>query len=136
MADHVLLCDDEPYILRAAEFKLRRAGLEVFTASDGESGWDAIKNDIPAVVVTDLQMPRLDGLGLAARIRENEFTHDLPVILLTAKGFELPRDEVRQQLRLAHIMVKPFSPRELVSVVQELIAATTETVSWPVEITP
>ena len=133
MSDHVLLCDDEPYILRAAEFKLRRAGLDIVTACDGEDGWQSIRRKMPSVVVTDLQMPRLDGLGLVARIRENEFTRELPVILLTAKGFELPHDQIREQWQLSAIMVKPFSPRELVSTVEQLIAVTKDTVTWPVE---
>lgn len=127
MTHRILLCDDEPYILRAAEFKLRRANFEVECASDGEFGWEAIQRELPAVVVTDLQMPRLDGLGLVRRIRSHETTRNLPVIMLTAKGFELPREEICEQLNLAGVMVKPFSPRELVATVQQLVNDTADT---------
>jgi DNA-binding response OmpR family regulator len=134
MAHRILLCDDEPYILRAAEFKLLRAGFEVECASDGEHGWEAIQRELPKIVITDLQMPRLDGLGLVRRIREHEETNHLPAILLTAKGFELPRDEICEQLNVARIMFKPFSPRELVATVEKLINDTTDTQPYPVEL--
>lgn len=134
MAHRILLCDDEPYILRAAEFKLRRADYEVECASDGEFGWEAIQRELPAVVVTDLQMPRLDGLGLVRRIREHEATRNLPVIMLTAKGFELPREEICEQLNVAKIMVKPFSPRELVATVAQLVNDTVDSQPYAVEL--
>jgi CheY-like chemotaxis protein len=113
VAANILLCDDDIHILRAAEVKLRRAGHRVRTAGDGQEGWEAIEQDRPDLVVTDLQMPRLTGLELAARIRSDERTRDLPVILLTAKGYELARDEVIGRLKLTALLSKPFSPREL-----------------------
>ncbi len=88
MGKRILLCDDEIHILRAAEFKLKRAGYDVRVASDGEEGWELIQQEIPDLVVTDCQMPRLDGLALIARAREHEATRDLPFFMLTAKGLE------------------------------------------------
>ncbi len=113
MSKRILLCDDEPHILRAAEFKLKRAGYEVFTANDGEEGWEIIQELRPDVVITDCQMPQLDGLGLAKRIHESaEFT-SIPVLMLTAKGFELSRQAVRDEYGILDVLAKPFSPREL-----------------------
>ena len=133
--DHrILLCDDEPYILRAAEFKLLRAGFEVECAADGELGWEALQRQLPTILVTDLQMPRLDGVGLVRRIREHEATQHLHVIMLTAKGFELPREEISKELNVARIMCKPFSPRELVATVQQLINDTADTQPYSVEL--
>jgi len=60
----ILLVDDELHILRAAEFKLKRFGFDVVCAFDGEEAWDAICDCRPDLVVTDLQMPRLSGVGL------------------------------------------------------------------------
>ena len=88
MAKKVLLCDDEIHILRAAEIKVSRAGYDVRMAHDGQEAWEMIQQDRPDVLVTDLQMPRCDGLELTARIRGNERTRDLPILMLTAKGFE------------------------------------------------
>jgi DNA-binding response OmpR family regulator len=113
MAKRILLCDDEAHILRAAEFKFKRAGYEVLCATDGEEAWQLILDQQPDILVTDCQMPRLNGLQLAERIQSNPATCRLPVIMLSAKGFELSTDEIRQQFGIRAILAKPFSPREL-----------------------
>src|SRR5687768_10162742 len=89
MSKRILLCDDELHILRAAEVKFKRAGYEVITATDGVEGWEKVGSAHPDIVVTDCQMPRLSGLGLAERIKSSPLTAGLPVIMLSAKGFEL-----------------------------------------------
>jgi two-component system alkaline phosphatase synthesis response regulator PhoP len=122
MSKRILLCDDELHILRAAEFKFKRAGYEVVCASDGQEGWERIEEQRPDIVVTDCQMPRLSGLGLAERIRQTPATAELPVIMLSAKGFELPSAELRSQYGIRHLMAKPFSPRELFARVEAVLA--------------
>jgi DNA-binding response OmpR family regulator len=122
MTKRILLCDDELHILRAAEFKFKRAGYEVICANDGQEGWERIQEQRPDIVVTDCQMPRLSGLGLAERIRQTPETSDLPVIMLSAKGFELPSSELRSQFGIRHLMAKPFSPRELFARVEAVLA--------------
>ncbi len=77
--------------------------------------------DPPQLVVTDLQMPLLDGLGLAKRMRAHPDLKDIPVILLTAKGFELDEEELRAEYGVQQVLCKPFSPRELVSVANSLL---------------
>ena len=122
MTKRVLLCDDEVHILRAAEFKLRRAGYDVRTAGDGQEGWEMIQQQRPDLVVTDCQMPRLDGFGLTRRVRENPATCDLPVLMLTAKGYELDHREVAARWNVTAVIAKPFSPRELLKRVDALLA--------------
>ncbi|HEY2148220.1 MAG TPA: response regulator [Pirellulales bacterium] len=121
MTKQVLLCDDEIAILKAAEFKLQSAGLEVRTAHNGEEAWREIERSQPDLVVTDLQMPQLDGFSLCRRIRENAATAHLPVIMLTAKGYELSAEST-EKYGIARLMVKPFSPRELLRTVEQLLA--------------
>lgn len=121
MGKRVLLCDDEIHILRAAEYKLKRAGYDVRTASDGQEGWEAIEAQKPDIVITDFQMPRLDGFGLVQRIRENPETRDIPVLMLTAKGFELNHDEVARKWDVVAVIAKPFSPRELLRSVDQVL---------------
>ena len=113
MAHRILLCDDEIHILRAAEFKLSRAGYEVRCSTDGEEAWEEIQRWKPDVLITDFQMPRLDGVGLCRRVRANPETRDLPVFMLTAKGYELSGQELTEELRVTVVIAKPFSPREL-----------------------
>ncbi len=121
MAERVLLCDDEIHILRAAEFKLKRAGYDVQIAGDGQEAWEAIQLQKPDLLITDCQMPRLDGLGLVQRVRENPDTRDLPVLMLTAKGYELSREEMSERWNVIAVIAKPFSPRELLRLVEEVL---------------
>lgn len=121
MTKRILLCDDELHILRAAEFKFSRAGYHVDCASDGEEAWALIERNTPDMVVTDCQMPRLSGLDLARRIKDNPATADIPVIMLSAKGFELSPDQLREEYGIVKLLCKPFSPRELFGVVEALL---------------
>jgi two-component system, OmpR family, alkaline phosphatase synthesis response regulator PhoP len=121
MTKRILLCDDEIHILRAAEFKLKRAGYDVQIAGDGQEGWELIDTFKPDIVITDCQMPRLDGIGLVQRIRENPDTAGLPVLMLTAKGFELSHEDLAHEWNVIAVMAKPFSPRELLERVNKII---------------
>jgi len=122
MTATVLLVDDELHIRRAAEFKLKRV-FDVICAADGQQAWELIQESRPDFVVTDLQMPRMDGIELIHKIRGSEATADLPVILLTAKGFELSREEAFDSLNIVELISKPFSPRELCKTVQAALRA-------------
>jgi DNA-binding response OmpR family regulator len=122
MPKRILLCDDEMHILRAAEFKFKRAGYDVLLACDGQEGWEQVARQKPDIVVTDCQMPRLNGLQLAERIRSTPETSDLPVIMLSAKGFELSPQELRERFGIRCLMAKPFSPRELFARVEAVLA--------------
>jgi DNA-binding response OmpR family regulator len=126
MPHRILLCDDELHILRAAEFKFKRAGYDVVCASDGEEGWEQINACLPDIVVTDCQMPRLSGLGLAERIKNHAATNHLPVIMLSAKGFELSQELLREQYGIRKLMGKPFSPRELFACVEQVLSGEVE----------
>lgn len=121
MTKRILLCDDEIHILRAAEFKLKKAGYDVVIASDGEEAWQSIQQQVPDMLITDYQMPRLDGLGLVIRVRANPATADLPVFLLTAKGYELSHEELAAKWNVRVVIAKPFSPRELLQRVDRVL---------------
>ena len=121
MSKRVLLCDDEIHILRAAEIKLKRAGFDVRCAGDGEEGWAEIQRECPDLLVTDCQMPYLDGFGLVERIRSHEETKHIPVLMLTAKGFEIGHSDATQRWGIIAILAKPFSPRELLKYVIEVL---------------
>lgn len=123
MAISVLFCDDEIHIIRAAEFKFVRAGFDVRCASDGEEGWQRVNERHPDIVITDCQMPRLDGLGLARRIHETPETTHIPVLMLTGKGFEIPRSDIWRDCGIVQVLPKPFSPRELLAKAQEILEA-------------
>ena len=121
MSKKILLCDDEPHILRACEIKFARAGFEVVCAYDGEEGWQCVQDQLPDIVVTDCQMPRLNGIGLAERIHNDPRTSHIPVLMLTGKRFELSGQELRDQFNIIALLGKPFSPRDLLSQVEKLL---------------
>ncbi len=121
MGNRVLLCDDEIHILRAAEFKLKRAGYDVRSTADGEEGWQVMGHWMPDVLITDWQMPRLDGLGLVQRVRRDPATRHLPVLMLTAKGFEVDPEQLAADWDVIGVITKPFSPRELLQTVNRIL---------------
>jgi len=120
MPSSVLLCDDEVHILRAAEFKLKRAGFEVRCAADGQEAWEMIQEDCPHILVTDCQMPRMTGIELAELVHTNPTTSHLPVIMLTAKGLELSEQELNDKYGVLAVVSKPFSPRQLLERVESV----------------
>lgn len=122
MAKRVLLCDDEIHILRAAEYKFKRAGYDVQVAADGQEAWEQIELRKPDILITDYQMPRMDGLELTRRVRESEATRDLPILMLTAKGFELSPEELAAKWNVLGVIAKPFSPRELLEIVNKTLS--------------
>jgi two-component system, OmpR family, alkaline phosphatase synthesis response regulator PhoP len=116
----VLLADDEAHITCVVAQKLRSAGFTVVTARDGEEAFELACRVEPALVITDLQMPRMSGLDLALRLRETASTADTPVMMLTARGYIVDLSEA-SRTNIRHIMGKPFSAREVVRKVIELL---------------
>ncbi|HVX61687.1 MAG TPA: response regulator [Pirellulales bacterium] len=122
MSLRVLMCDDEIHILRAAEFKIARAGFDVRCAADGQEAWEAIQAERPDVLITDYQMPRMDGMQLIQRLRQEPALRDLPIVMLTAKGFEVSPQELAEKWGVLAVLSKPFSPRELLRLVESIAA--------------
>lgn len=114
MAGKVLLCDDDVFIVRAAELRIRGAGFEVLTAHDGEEAWRLLHEHDVAALVTDRQMPRVDGVELIRRMRDSERLRDVPIVLLTSRVHDVP------PLDVDLIIDKPFSPRQLAAAVVRL----------------
>jgi two-component system, OmpR family, alkaline phosphatase synthesis response regulator PhoP len=125
MPKTVLLCDDDIHIVRTAEIKVSSSGYTVHVAHNGRQAWEMIQRACPDFLVTDVQMPQMDGIELVRRIRANATTRDLPVIMLTAKGFELDRQELMDKFRLVEILSKPFSPRELTRLIRGVLDGAT-----------
>ena len=115
------VCDDEPHIVLAVSLKFAKAGFRVTSDNNGQSAWESILRDPPQLLITDLQMPLLDGLGLIKKVRAHAELKEIPVILLTAKGFELDEAELQSEYGVQHIICKPFSPRELVAIANSLL---------------
>jgi DNA-binding response OmpR family regulator len=123
MDDHargsVLVVDDEPTIAEVVARYLERAGYRARIAADGVQALESATSHRPDLVVLDLMLPRIDGLEVMRRLRE-QGTDRIAVILLTAKGEESDR-VIGLRLGADDYVVKPFSPAELVARVDAVL---------------
>jgi DNA-binding response OmpR family regulator len=109
----VLVIDDDPVILELLRVNFEIEGFEVICASDGEEGLKRAQTEHPDAVISDIMMPRRDGLQLLADLKADPSTENLPVILLSAKA---QKSEVQQGLDMGadDYITKPFDPLELI----------------------
>jgi DNA-binding response OmpR family regulator len=117
----VLVIDDDPVILQLLRVNFEIEGFEVVSAADGREGLERARRDDPDVILSDIMMPRLDGLQLVSELKVDPRTRHLPVILLTAKA---QNAEVQQGLDLGadDYVTKPFDPLELIDRVNAVLA--------------
>ncbi len=109
----VLVVDDERDLLSLLDFNLRAAGFETVLAATGREAISALARRVPDLVVLDLMLPDTSGADLCRRIKRDERTRDVPVVMLTAKGEAIDR-VVGFELGADDYVTKPFSVRELV----------------------
>ena len=120
MKKKILVADDEAHILHIVSMKLSNAGYEVVTAVDGEEALELCVAEKPDLVITDFHMPYLTGLELSHQLRQDEQTKSIPVLMLTARGFEIEPEEMARA-GIVDVLSKPFSPREVLERVQQLV---------------
>jgi two-component system alkaline phosphatase synthesis response regulator PhoP len=119
----VLVVDDEIHIVQVVAIKLRNNGFDVITCENGAQALDLASNEKPDIVVTDFQMPLMTGVELVQNLRSQPDTADIPVVLLTARGFAI-ENEQKENLKISACVSKPFSPRELLQTVEEVLKQT------------
>ncbi len=109
----VLVIDDDPVILELLRVNFEIEGFDVICAIDGEDGFKKAQAHHPDVVISDIMMPRRDGLQLLTDLKGDPATEDLPVILLSAKA---QKNEVQQGIDMGadDYITKPFDPLELI----------------------
>jgi len=109
----VLVIDDDPVILELLRVNFEIEGFDVISATDGEEGFKLAQSEQPDAVISDIMMPRRDGLQLLTDLKRDPSTEHLPVILLSAKA---QKSEVQQGLDMGadDYITKPFDPLELI----------------------
>ena len=117
MSRHVLVVDDEADIRSTIEFILEVEGYQVSTASNGQEALDRIKQEQPAVVLLDIQMPVLDGRDVVGQLRHDGI--DVPVVVMTAAA---KSSSVAEELQTEGHLGKPFDLDELLTVVSRFTA--------------
>jgi two-component system, OmpR family, alkaline phosphatase synthesis response regulator PhoP len=123
---HILVADDEPHIGRIIKMKLEQGPFRVTLAYDGQEALDLVNNGEQVdLVLLDLMMPKLSGLDVLKRIREQEKFKSLPCIILTAGG-EAKHERDALELGATQFLTKPFSPKKLYALVARLTGAPDE----------
>src|SRR5512140_2299523 len=121
MSALVLVIEDEVDLATTLEYNLKQAGFQVKLAHSGRAGYAAATSEpVPDVIVLDLMLPDLSGTELCRRLREQERTRDVPVIMCTAKGEEIDR-VVGFEIGADDYIVKPYSVRELILRIRALL---------------
>ena len=120
MTAKILVCDDEPFILKALTFIVRKEGHTVFEARNGEEALERVRAERPDVVFLDVMMPKKNGFEVLEEIRADPALRSTCVILLTAKGQDSDRER-GLSLGADEFMTKPFSPRKLRARILELL---------------
>lgn len=113
----VLIVDDSITVRRVTQRLLKREGYRVAMAADGLQALERIREEKPAVVLSDIEMPRMDGFDLARTIRADAKLHDLPIIMITSRIAEKHHEHARE-LGVNHYLGKPYSEDELMSLVR------------------
>lgn len=115
----ILVIEDETDILEILKYNLQKNGFEVLTADSGEKGLE-LAAKLPDLILLDLMLPRMDGLEVCRRLRAQERTRAVPIIMLTAKGTEA---DIVLGLTLGadDYMPKPFSPVELLARIKAVL---------------
>ncbi len=112
-AEHILVVDDEADIVALVAYHLARAGYRVTTASSGTEALSLARSDRPSLIVLDLMLPGISGYEVLERLRADDNTRQVAVLMLTARRDE--QDRIRGlTLGADDYLTKPFSPHELV----------------------
>ena len=120
MTKRILIADDEPNIVAAVEFLLKRSGYDVHIARNGEEALRLVEECRPDLVLLDVMMPLRNGYDVCRRIRERADCRDVKIIMLSAKGRDA---EVNKGLTVGAdvYITKPFATRDLMDRIAELL---------------
>ena len=120
MTKAILTADDSASMREMISFTLRNAGYQVLEAFDGMDALEKISSCSVSMLITDLNMPNLDGIGLIRQVRTLPACKGIPILMLTTESHESRKLEGKAAGATGWI-VKPFSPEKLVSVVKKVL---------------
>jgi two-component system phosphate regulon response regulator PhoB len=128
MAKRILLVEDEAPIREMLKFVLEQSGYDTIEAEDFNVALERIVEPYPDLILLDWMLPGGSGVQLAKKLKQHEYTRDIPIIMLTARGEE--EDKVRGlEAGADDYVTKPFSPKELIARVKAVIRRVTPTSS-------
>jgi two-component system chemotaxis response regulator CheY len=120
MSKRIMTADDSASVRQMVAFTLKGAGYEVVEAVDGKDALSKLESTPVHMVITDLNMPNLDGIGLIKGIRANTAYRFIPIIMLTTESQDSKKQEGKSAGATGWI-IKPFKPEQLVAVVKKVL---------------
>lgn len=121
MSKTVLTVDDSRTMRDMLKFALLDAGYEVVQAEDGQHGLDVLQTITPDVIVTDINMPRMDGFGFIENVRADGQFRGIPILVLTTESDPEKKEKARRAGATGWI-IKPFNPVKLVDAIRRVAA--------------
>jgi CheY-like chemotaxis protein len=127
----ILVVEDVPTILELLEITLRFKGYPVVTAPNGQAALDRIAEERPALVITDILMPKLDGFALVQKLRNHPLTSNIPIIFLSAT-YLTPEDKTfAMSLGVSRFLEKPVDTEDFLLTVAEVLTTGPSTIPEP-----
>lgn len=123
MTHKILIADDEPNIVISLEYLMKREGFDVSVARDGQEALDVAEKNRPDLILLDVMMPHKTGFEVCQALRAQPAFADVAIVMLTAKGRDT---DIAKGMALGAnaYMTKPFSTRDLVDKVRQLLGVT------------
>lgn len=119
MSKKILFVDDEPDVLKTVAFRLTRSGYEIITAVSGEKAIEILKTEKPDLILLDLRLPGIDGIGVCRVIRSNADLKDIPIILFTASASRIADD--CKLCGANDYVLKPFDSDDLIGKIKKYV---------------
>lgn len=123
MAKVILIVEDDPKSMTLTKDLLKISGYTTIQATDGMQGVELAKSAKPALILMDIMMPKMDGYAACHDIKADPVTRNIPVVMLTAVGYELNK-KLAKQVGADGYVTKPFSRQELIDAISPLLATT------------
>ncbi|WP_373356300.1 response regulator [Pseudoroseicyclus sp. CXY001] len=117
---HVLVVDDSVSVRRLITSTLRMAGYQTIEAGDGQAALTAVRSAMPAAVITDQNMPNLDGIGFIRAFRQMPGSAGVPVIFLSTENADTLKQKAREAGAIGW-MTKPFDDQKLLGVIRKVL---------------
>jgi DNA-binding response OmpR family regulator len=118
---HVIYIEDDPQMIEFVVFVLTRRGYQVTGIRGGEKGLEAVAKDPPDLILLDLMMPGMDGWEVFQKLKADEDTRHIPVIVVTAKSQAIDRVLGLNIAKVDDYIAKPFRPQELVEHIEKVL---------------
>jgi CheY-like chemotaxis protein len=121
MGKTILIVEDEPKNMTLTRDLLKISGYETIEAVDGKQGVEKAKSAKPNLILMDIMMPKMDGYSACREIKADQSTKNIPVVMLTAVGYDLNK-KLAKQMGADGYVTKPFSRQQLIDAISPLLA--------------